>query len=244
VSDNQTFPFFLSERFNSQKTGSPLVEIINAGHSAYSIREEYEYFLDRGISFSPDMVIICWSPNDISELGRQESLRMLLKGHYRFEPFKSYLRNLALYNALRVYVSYALIKLQLGSYVPDDNVDLADSNDTEREAQLWNKYSAYLAEFKRYCDKRNIKLVLVALVESGQLEGRGAFRPQERLGDLARANHVYFLDLSSAFVKLSKSTGHKQLFLLPQDIHFSPEGNRLVADCIFDFIRNDVRMSK
>ena len=64
-------------------------------------------------------------------------MRHLLKGHYKFEPFKSYMTFFS-FNALRINVSYAFIKLKMGSYVSKEIVDIFDAEDTALEQKLWD----------------------------------------------------------------------------------------------------------
>lgn len=236
VNDAETFPFQLEELLNGGVVKARKIEVINAAHGAYSTREEYEYFMERGIHLDPDMLILAWFPNDITELNRQDSWRNLLKGHYKFEPFKSYIRSFALFNALRVNVSYAFIKFKIGSYVPKERIDIFDAEDTTLEKKLWNSCFAYILKLKQFCDNEKIDFLLVALPDFKQFGLDDGFRPQGRLKVFSKANQISFLDLSAKFQSFALTNDINKLYLFPKDCHFSALGNNLAAEELFNYI--------
>lgn len=234
ASNNQTFPFLLQAMLDRAKAGADKkIEVINAAHSAYSTREEYEYLSERGISFNPDMVILAWFPNDIRELSREYSWRDLLKSHYKFEPWKSYIRSLALFNSLRIYISYAFIKLKFGPYVPKEEVDILDSHDTVFENKLWGKCFDYLLKAKDFCNNKKIDFLLVALVDPEQIKPKSNY-PQQKLKVFAEDNVMEFIDTSEDFLRSADSSSY---YLLPKDCHFSAKGSTVVAGKITGYLK-------
>lgn len=236
VNDAETFPFQLETLSEGGRKAGKRIEVINAGHDAYSTREEYEYFMERGAHLHPDMLILAWFPNDIMELSRTDSWRNLLKKHYKFEPFKSYMRSLAVFNALRINVSYAFIKFKMGSYVSKEIIDIFDTKDTALEQKLWSNCFAYILKLKQFCDKGKIKFLLVALPDFKQFSLNDEFRPQGRLKIFTDVNQISFLDLSDRFKSFARGKDINELYLYPKDCHFSALGNYLVAKELFDYM--------
>lgn len=239
VNDTETFPFQLETLLEEGRKSDEKIEVINAGHGAYSTREEYEYFLERGIHLHPDVLILAWFPNDITELSRADSWRHLLKGHYKFEPFKSYMRSLAVFNALRINVSYAFIKLKMGSYVSKEIVDIFDAEDTALEQKLWDSCFAYILRLKQFCDKEKIRFLLAALPDFKQFSLNNEFRPQGRLKVFSEVNQISFLNLSDRFKSFAIGRDINELYLFPKDCHFSALGNYLVAKELFHYMNSN-----
>ncbi len=238
VNDAETFPFQLETLLRKRSEIGEKIEVINAGHGAYSTREEYEYFMERGIHLRPDMLIIAWFPNDITELSRAVSWRSLLKRHYEFEPFKSYIRSLAIFNALRINVSYAFIKFKIGSYVPKERINIFSAEDTAVEQKLWDSCFAYILKLKQLCDDEKIEFLLVALPDFKQFSLNNSFRPQGRLKVFSNAHQISFLDVSDRFKSFSRSNDVSELYLYPKDCHFSALGNYLVAEELFNYVNS------
>ncbi len=234
VDDDKTFPFQLERMFNDDPADNRNTEVINAGHASYSTREEYEYLMERGLRLVPDMVILAWFPNDIEELGREYSWRDLLKEHHKFEPWKSYARNSAIYNALRLRISSVLLRERFGPYVPKDPVNIFDTNENVAEKALWDKCFEYILKIKGLCDKHKIKFIIVALIDPLRPDNKN-LKPQDRLRKFAESNNILFIDTRGGF--LSKDNAEN--YLLPKDPHFSPRGNMIIAQKIYGFLKNN-----
>ncbi len=233
VDDEQTFPFQLEKLLNNSPQIKSAVEVVNAGHACYSSREEYEYLLERGLRLNPDMVIMAWFCNDITELSREYSWRDLLKEHYRYEPFKSYIRSFAIFNAMRVIISYNFIKLRFGPYVPKEEINMFDKEETATEKKLWDICFDNILKIKNVCKANNIKFILLALPNPQQFTTTNGFNPQLKLRMFTETNGIDFIDLKGKFM----AGGVDSYYLLPKDPHFSPAGNKLVAKEIYNFIR-------
>lgn len=229
VSDEDTFPAQLEKMLSR-------VEVINAGHSCYSTREEYEYLAEKGLILNPDMVILAWFPNDITELSREFSWRDLLKEHYKYEPWKSYLRSFAIYNALRFIISDNFIKLKFGHFVPKEDIDIFSGQETEGAKKLWERCFGYILKIKNLC--RGKKFLLVILPDYPQFKNAG-FKPQQKLRTFAKINGIDFIDIAERF-KLETNIGIS--YLLPKDPHFSVFGNHLVAEEIHNFLQKGMVM--
>ncbi len=233
VSDNQTFPFLLERLLNREPNLNFKFEVINAGHAAYSTREEYEYLLERGVYLKPDMVILAWFPNDIQELSREYSWRSLLKQHYKFEPWKSYIRSSATFNALRIYISYTYIRLKFGPYTPKEKIDIFEENNTPEVNRLWQKCFDYILKTKNFCDSHKIKFLFIALVDPHQINKPLAQIPQKKFMKFTEEHGISFIDTSNKFLSDKNAA---QYYLLPQDHHFSAKGNNLVAEQIYEYL--------
>ena len=234
VNDEETFPFLIEKFLNDSPLLNKRIEVINGGHGAYSTREEYEYLLERGIKLNPDMVIVAWFPNDIKELSREHSWRSLLKKHYEYEPFKTYVRSSALFSFFRIYASYAFLKMKFTSYVPKEEINVFDNEETEKEKILWNLCFNYILKIKNICDEKGYKFLLVALGDPIQFYDSQGFKPQKQLILFSKKRGLMALDTTEKFA-LKKNSSY--YYLLPKDPHFSAKGNHLVAEIIYNFLK-------
>ncbi|MFH1202727.1 MAG: SGNH/GDSL hydrolase family protein [Candidatus Omnitrophota bacterium] len=232
VNDDEAFAFKLEKILNDSLKDRMSIEVVNGGHAAYSTREEYEYLLERGVYLNPDMIILFWFPNDLIELSREYSWRDLLKEHYKFEPFKSYLRSFATFNALRQIISCNFIKLRFGPYVPKEEINIFDEEETPVEDKLWNRCFDYLVKIKNICDGK-IKFILVGLADPEQFKIKNGLRPQHKLRVFAQSEGIDFINLAEVFASREKVV--EDYYLMPKDPHFNKNGNKLVAKelCIY-----------
>lgn len=77
----------------SERLGRP-VEVINAGMTAYSIGDEYLYYLNEGQKYDPDLVLISlFGEYSLLDLDRQDDQTMVkLAGAYRFDLVNNHLK--------------------------------------------------------------------------------------------------------------------------------------------------------
>jgi len=65
VDSDATFPYLLQE--NLAKQGWR-IEVVNAAHGGGTINGQFAMLQDHALALGPDLVILTWSPNDISDL--------------------------------------------------------------------------------------------------------------------------------------------------------------------------------
>ncbi|MCR9141494.1 MAG: GDSL-type esterase/lipase family protein [bacterium] len=75
LSDEQTFPAMLEERLNaSLPAGARKVEVLNAGIVSSTITNSYESLINHDLAFKPDVVVLTFCDNDISDLASDTSI--------------------------------------------------------------------------------------------------------------------------------------------------------------------------
>lgn len=139
----------------------------------------------------------------------------------------------ALRKALGAYENIGLVVVH--HYANDVATDYdAVVEGTARDLEnSWKESFRWLDKIRAECSKRGIPLALAAVPTDGQVWGKTSSRLyQERLGEYAERHGLPFFDPLDA---LAEHGAHK--VYLEWDPHFSPEGNRLYARLLWDFVR-------
>lgn len=242
-----SFPFVI-ESYLESETGRA-IETINAGVGGYSPWQEYAWLVKEGIRYQPDLVVIAFVLNDVTEKftlplfgGNRESYQ-LANSYYSFFEYLAARSGLVyqVRNITRKIKARRVLgkDLQLGAirrqqlsvetlmYHPEqENVEIA-----------WRITLQNVQRIVDYCRGRDVDVVLVAFPFSIQLRHADRLSaPQRRLSRYAAENGVPYLDtlpVLSAHVVVDS--------LAPTDVFFDHDhltvlGNRLAARAIADRI--------
>lgn len=225
VSNEETHAVLLENILN--KHGEKY-EVINAGHSSYTIREEYEYFTSKGYKLNPDIIVIEFNPtNDLIELSRQISWRDYLRMHNNYEPFKSILKSTAFYNFFLKTLAHIIIKTKtLATPQVDMNqINILSVEMSSTEQNLLKIYNHYIIQLLNNEKTRSQKILFVLQPSYEQLSYKdGHDKYQRELISFLKANNVGFINLLPYFRIAGKST-----WLMPMDNHPSPAGHLIMA---------------
>lgn len=123
----------------------------------------------------------------------------------------------------------------LGLYAKNDGIVHEEPFAPETEALL-ARYVALLDEFVSECRAAGATPVLVYFPSYPQIYLPGtSMRLRDELAAAAARQHVDFADLTPAL----RSAGRgRVLHLAPLDYHPNPEGHRVIARAVFDFLRD------
>lgn len=244
VNDDETFPFYLQERFFRE--GLP-VEVINAGVPDTTIVDQF-YYLKRSMEIEPDIVIVTFSENDITDLSKATSTyqslqkNRKLKSNSIFGLIYGYVRDTALFNfGLRLRAH--LVAINFPSVFSKEAISTeANMQGNER---LWKQYEDYLTQMKEFLDERRIRFLFNVFPTHYRISNptvlSGPMAEQlnraERLGS---SLGITTIDILGPFQRsmLSKD----ELYLLPYDGHASKKGYLIQAEAVFAFLNNDVRI--
>jgi lysophospholipase L1-like esterase len=235
------------ENLLNQSKGRYQYEVINAGVPSYNTTQEVTYFLEEGILFEPDLVVLAFYWNDIhnkknvkvDNLGHliEESNKqrhVLLKRLYNSK--KGYMiRNLIKKSRFLYFVIYRLRLLFNRNYYTTQMMILHGKiNKIIKKG--WNDIDKQLCRFVRFVNNRKIKILLVILPMPQQLE---KFFPnikyQLMIRKYCKKYDIHCLDLLPVF--RNYYTTHTSLFISYDGDHPNERGHAIIARELYKEIK-------
>ena len=254
--------------------GLEKIEVINAGMECTG-PGYYFYVLEKyGDLMKPDLVLVSFFiGNDFKEM----FFKRKRIGVYIWEDVEknilSYLKfeNFWLFQVLRSRLIKFFDSLLKNNEIKEKEVVgegyFAEENflrieksrawvyEKERENELlglWSNSSKVLLDIKKWCDERNINLVIAVLPDQFQVEedlrqkmiekydlkkdSLDIFYPNKVLSDFFIKHSIYYVDLLRDFQRKSQTS---KLYLT-RDTHWNEEGNKLAAEIIASYIKEKV----
>jgi lysophospholipase L1-like esterase len=216
VNDEGTWPASLQDALNQRLTPDQTVQVLNAGFPGYTIEDQLAYMQDKGLALHPDLVIVGFYMNDISDYRaiKREQFRRPDRtegqGEVRLTTrIRSFLRNhLALYSLARSIVIRRAVEQTQSRDTPDavdtQTVDEAVyiNYDTPTAAEHQEYWDAYERDFRALVDlleENDIPLMVIAIPEYTQIpEDAYPAVPQEWMRGLTEETNTSYLDLLPA----------------------------------------------
>jgi len=237
VQDHQPFPLLTGRELNARGPAQMVVPM-NAGVGGYSPWQEYEYLVRRGLDLDPDLVLVCFVLNDVtekfslvqfggSELGFQvrhtvEGLGDRLAGWSHIFAFGSYLRDRIRYGGEPATAAKEIERLQVMDLLYDEKKELTD--------RAWALTLENLDRIFQRCAAEEIPALLVAFPYAFQLQDPEAYgRPQRVLLHHAVEQGVDTVDLLPLLRRDLDQRGLDISALFLDDNHLTVEGHRAVA---------------
>lgn len=190
-------------------------EIINFGTCNYNTEQEVHLFLQKGLKYKPDMVVVFYSINDVEITPQKTRLWFL-----------GYSRLIALYWSRfhilseRSHPSKSYKAYYSGLYRKD-------------QPGLLRAQEAFLL-LRDVCRKNHIDLRVVLLPELHELR-HYPFKEEYRLmTDFLNGHGIACLDLAPYF---SGVKNPQELWVAFDDAHFNQKAHKMIADYAFDFIK-------
>jgi lysophospholipase L1-like esterase len=229
VDDDKTLPFQLERTLRDRGDN---IEVVNAGVGGTTIVDQL-YFLKKSASIKPDVVLLVFSENDITDLARNEPMYVELEKNRKlksspgFREFYAVAKNTALFNfaleARRWYQAHA------ASRNSGDHSD-ASATVVERE-ELWQRYDSLLGEVQTYLQSSGTLFAFVIFPSSFRLYPQTQSDSRlERVEELAKRRGIFTINLLEPL--RDSRDGAPGLFLLPYDGHPSPRGYSVAATAI------------
>jgi lysophospholipase L1-like esterase len=208
------------------------VEVINAGVNAWSYPQMLVYFREYGLRYHPDYVVLAdanlWT--QFSEKSSPEFVRQFLRRVW----LKNFLRRFALYHYFIEVKLKAFYEQHRAKFIPVD-----PQQDTLFKEQQQNDPEAlFRGAIEGVCalaQSNNVKPVLVFLPMLDNLN------PTNRVGVLEvkrAAAKKYAVPLVDPTADLRP--GGKELYLDADPVHFNAQGNRIIAERIFETLTNNI----
>jgi len=177
VRDDEPFPLLTGQNLNA-RSPERMVVPLNAGVGGYSPWQEYEFLVRYGLDLEPDLVLVCFVLNDVtekfslvqfggSELGFQvrhtvEGLGDRLAGWSSIFAFGSYLRDRVRFGGEPAEAAREIERLQVMDLLYDEKKELTD--------RAWALTLANLDKIFQCCGEEGIPAMLVILPYAFQLQ--------------------------------------------------------------------------
>lgn len=218
--------------------GAERVEAINGGVGGYSPWQEVRLFVEEGLAYEPDVVVVNFVLNDVSEkLGLErfggtgqgfqlENSRALHGIAWRSSMVRYLLRERARAAGAdeRFERSGDLAALSVG--------DLLTRPAAPEVNEAWERTLPELARLIAHCRQRRIPILLVSFPYTIQLELPELDAPQRRLTAFAGEQGVELLDLAPVFrEQLAANDGDLDALFLDA-LHLTPQGSKAAAMAI------------
>lgn len=235
VADGQTFTTRLEQLF-------PGIEVLNAGVGGYGTVQEYLYLLEEGLGYRPDLVLVMFYDNDLSDnclsyspgFGPRPYAR-LDDGHVRIVetleyddflkftipvPFRIFLhRHSDLYYLLNSYVYHRLFAGRVRAMAQADMARTKSCGKDEIFHGLIQKIATTLKP-------QGIGLVLVLIPARESVLGHASTAHEAILAFCRRAG----IDCLSLIPASLRATASSVRLYFSEDIHWTKDGHRVAAE--------------
>ncbi len=238
----ETIPYLIQERLNEKHNLK--VQCINSGVSGYSPWQEYIYLKKEGIKYDPDLVVIGFVLNDVTE--KFALVRFGGKGLGKLsETYLSVIDTLAEDFALVFFmrklsrrVVFGEDSSQMAHEMESLNVkSLFTKPDAPNIRKAWKLTLEHLDDIVLFCRERDIPFLLIVFPYQLQFdEEREPPIPQEIIGEYARNEGVTYIDLLPSLEEKMSNLDVEEYDVYIDSLHFSTLGCRIVADIVSDFL--------
>lgn len=210
VEKEQTFEHRLEQQLDARRP----TEILNFGAGNYNTVQEVALFLDKGLRYQPDQVVLFYFINDAEPVPQESRL-----------PFLGRLRLVTFY--------WSRLKALRARWDPSAGFESYYSKLYRDDAVGWRRSREALLELKRACEEHGIVLQVVILPELHELEDYPFAEEHARIAGFLREHGVPVLDLAPAF---AGETDPTSLWVALDDAHPNAEAHGRIARYSLDFI--------
>ncbi|MBF0215538.1 MAG: SGNH/GDSL hydrolase family protein [Candidatus Omnitrophica bacterium] len=270
VDNEGTYPHFLKEYLDEKYPAK--YDVVNAARAGGSIDKELAILKYKALPLEPDIVLLMFCTNDISDLKGKNKDGLLARGVKSNKPGDHPDNELFLALATKTAIGETLFKNLFWSGYARRNTDLdkkmgvsryevegaksylanAVSYNTRfkntdgmvlenvfsKEAEgLTGNYLYVLGEFNEVCARNSSKLYFVYMPAYSQIyDKKTSMRIRDILNDACKKMSISFIDLTET---MRREGQDKVLFLAPLDYHLNPEGNKVIARGICEYLVKD-----
>ena len=208
VPNEDTWPAQLERLLDIDLGTRSTAQVLNAGVSGYTIVDEYHYLYERGVKLEPDLVIIAFFPNDISDMRtlEREYLARPVKQVYptsyarwarsiltEFEHKSAILRSA---HNLKSYIVRQQLQADQSMNSLDANCDPFQKDVSTEEGSCWKSYSDWFSKTVLLLKQHDIPLLLVSIPDYRQFPEIGyQDYAQVFVGELAANNGIPYIDM-------------------------------------------------
>ena len=222
------------------------IEIINAGVSGYTTKQELDFLKQYGMGINPDLVILGFVLNDLFDYLHRPNVKGELRGWHPYTErtwfaedcffgrifYHSYFAH---YIVKRINLAWQELKRRLGRHTYEFEIR-TDFHAAWKDF-MWKGEERLLTNMKNLLKTNNITLVIVCFPMKDQIDEENikedkpfVLKPQQKLIEICQKLEVPFLDLWSSFYERRDEN------YFCDYLHFTHEGNIIIADRLTGFI--------
>jgi lysophospholipase L1-like esterase len=218
VRQEESFEHLLEEELGRRAP----VEILNFGTGNYNTEQETNLFIEKGLKYRPDKVVLFYFINDAEATPKNSQWSFLERSDllsFYWSRIRGFIHNLSLSKTYKDY--YASL------YAPNaPGLEVAKKS---------------LLRLKQVCRDRGIELQAVLLPELHEVRDYPFKREYALVADFLRTNGIDHLDLTPFF---KDEADPSRLWVAPDDAHPNAAGHRLIARHALDFISVGIGKNK
>jgi lysophospholipase L1-like esterase len=210
VNHEDTFENLLEEELNKKFP----TEIINFGTGNYNTEQEVNIFVEKGLKYKPDKVILFYFINDAEITPKKSKLWFL--GYSEFVSFY-----------------WSRINSLLGNYSPSANFKDYYSSLYGEEASGWLNAKKAMLELQDICEKNNMELQVVLLPELHDVDNQIFREVYEKVSLFLVENEINYINLADLFKDQENAI---ELWVSYDDAHPNKLAHKKIGESLIDFI--------
>lgn len=253
LGDSVTFGCFIDEY---EKTFVSIVEqtlsrttpvqTINAGVGGYSPWQEFEYLSSEGERYAPDLVVVSFVLNDVTEKFGLLRFGGEGKGSQLSVTRYSGLRGLLDKSSVLYFAKTLGARVRFGDDVEAgarkkqalDVRLMLEEPDREDVQRAWKETVKNLGKLFTFCADRDMRVLLIVFPFTMQFEDTTGTSPQIILTEYAESHGIPILDLLPLLSdRMRQERARPEDYFLDQD-HLTSRGHRVVSEIIVETIRD------
>lgn len=263
VENESTYPYMLEQILNDRKQSA---EVLNVARGGGSIDKEFA-LLKAAMPLKPDIVILTFVTNDIADInGRSRDELLSLKMWTVTKKMPEWMLTKTAIGEfigdLRLRLKYKNFKLadRDKKRSSEHGMQAEMAKQYEKNVEIFNKsykqldgivmkepfsdevnllidnYAYALKNLHKFCLDNNAILVFVYFPNYAQVyDLSSSLKIRDVVQEMCAKESIPFLDMTETYRNKAKG---KVLHFAPMDFHCNPEGNKILAESIADFLKN------
>ncbi len=212
VKEEETFATLIEEDLNSS---SP-TEVLNFGTGNYNTEQEVNLFIDKGLKYNPDKVVLFYFIND-SEITPEKSDLWFL-GYSQFISFY-----------------WSRINSLLNNFMPSKSFQEYYESLYDDDQQGWINARKAIIELRDICQSKGIEFQVVLLPELHDVNNEIFANVYNNLALFLKDNNIDYLNLAKLF---ENHPNQIELWVSYDDAHPNNIAHKKIAESTLEFISN------
>jgi len=210
VEYKDTFKYILEEKMDRLYP----TEIINFGTGNYNTEQEVNLFIEKGLKYKPDKVVVFYFINDAEITPKKSKLWFL--GYSHMATFY-----------------WSRIHTFLNNIFPSKDFRGYYSNLYDKNHEGWARTQKAFLQLRDICRKDKIALQVILLPEFHNLEDYLFKREHAAISEFLQRNGISNLDLAPYFTNIKEPM---RLWVAYDDAHPNKLAHQLIAEYSLDFV--------
>lgn len=210
VEQEDTFQYILEEELNKERP----TEIINFGTGNYNTEQEVNLFIEKGLKYKPDKVVLFYFINDAEVTPVKSGLWFL--GYSEFISFY-----------------WSRINSMMNNYFPSNSFKDYYSALYDEDQEGWINSKKALLQLKEICSENGIQLQVVLLPELHDTKNQIFDGVYNKISLFLEENSIDYVSLANLF---KDQENEMELWVSYDDAHPNDLAHSEIAESITEFI--------